>query len=30
MNFMTGKTRKPAKKKMSYGGVSLKPKKKMK
>ena len=30
MNFMTGKTRKPTKKKMSYGGVSLKPKKKMK
>tara|TARA_Y100000356_G_scaffold134461_1_gene143857 strand:- start:1271 stop:1879 length:609 start_codon:yes stop_codon:yes gene_type:complete len=29
MNFMTGKTRKPTKKKMSYGGVSLKPKKKM-
>ena len=30
MNFMTGKTRKPTKKKMSYGGVSLKSKKKMK
>ena len=30
MNFMTGKTRKPTKQKMSYGGVSLKPKKKMK
>ena len=30
MNFMTGKTRKPTKKKMSYGGVSLKPKKKRK
>ena len=30
MNFMTGETRKPTKKKMSYGGVSLKPKKKMK
>ena len=30
MNFMTGKTRKPTKKKMSYGRVSLKPKKKMK